>query len=199
MRKKSYTINQSIPPTPHSLWKRLPRGWPQQTDLHLSLSMHSVPALSNSYTLTPLSLTYSFILSSHLPSGLPLLLGPSTILRYTFLTNSSFSILSMWPNHLRVLLFTHSTAPHPTPLPCPLLAHLSYTLSLLTPPHTPSTHSTRSSQVTHLYSTHSRLLHPIPCPVLRPICYVMLPQRANPQHSYLSSLPLLFLLPFPHA
>ncbi len=32
------------------------------------------------------------------------------------------------------------------------------------------THSTCSSQVTHLYGTHSRLLRSIPCPVLRPIC-----------------------------
>ncbi len=34
----------------------------------------------------------------------------------------------------------------------------------------PSTHSTRSSQVTHLYSTHPQLLRPIPCPILRPMC-----------------------------
>ncbi len=66
-----------------------------------------------------------------------------------------------------VLLFTHSTTPHPTPLPRPLMPHLSYTLIIQT---IPSTHSTRSSQVTHLNSTHSRLLRSIPCPVLRPIC-----------------------------
>ncbi len=39
---------------------------------------------------------------------------PSPLLKYTLLTNSSFPILSIWPNHLKVLLFTHSTTPHHT-------------------------------------------------------------------------------------
>ncbi len=118
-----------------------PRGWPQQMDLHLSLSIHSVLAHSNPFPLAPLSLTYSFTLSSHLPSGLPLLEGPSTLLRYTILTNYSFSILSIWPNHLRVFLVTHSTTPHPTPLPRPLMPHLSYTLSWLRPSHLLTPHA----------------------------------------------------------
>ncbi len=64
----------------------------------------------------------------------------STLLKYTLLTNSSFHVLSLWPNHLRVLLFTHSTTPHPTPLPRPLMPHLSYTLlnpSHILTPHAP--------------------------------------------------------------
>lgn len=36
-------------------------------------------------------------------------------------------------NHLRVFFFTHSTTPHPTPLPRLLMPHLSYTLLLLSP------------------------------------------------------------------
>ncbi len=39
--------------------------------------------------LTPLSLTYAFILSFYLPKGVPLIFIPSTLLKYT-LTNSSF-------------------------------------------------------------------------------------------------------------
>ncbi len=83
------SINQSIAPTPRSLRKRPPRGWPRQMDLHLSLSIHSILAHSNPFPLAPLSLTYSFTLSSHLPSGLPLLLGPSTPLQYPFLTTTT--------------------------------------------------------------------------------------------------------------
>ncbi len=148
---------------PRSLWKHPQGGWPRQTDLNLSLSIHSLLAHSNPFPLAPLSLTYSFTSSFHLPSGLPLLLEPSTLLRYTFLTNSSFSILSIRPDHLRVLLFTHSTTLQPTLLPRRLMPHLSHTL--VAQP-IPSTHSARSSQITHLYSMHSRLLRPIPCPIL---------------------------------
>ncbi len=92
-------------------------------DLHLSLSMHSLLGHSNALPITPLSLIYSHTLSSHLPRGSPLLFVPTTLLKYTFLTNSSFPILSIWPNHLRVLLFTHSTPPHFHTLSC----HISHT------------------------------------------------------------------------
>ena len=87
-------------------------GWPRQKSLQLSLPKHSL--LANSI-LPPLSATfsymYSFILSFHLTTGLSLILGPSILLPYTFFINSSF-FLSIWPNHLNVFLFTHSTTPH---------------------------------------------------------------------------------------
>ncbi len=53
------SINQSIALTPRSLRKR-PRGGggARQTDLHLSLSMHSFLAHSNPFPLTPLALTH---------------------------------------------------------------------------------------------------------------------------------------------
>ena len=49
---------------------------------------------------------YSFTLSLHLPGGLPLLLGPSLSLIYTFFTNFSFPSLLICPNHLNAFLFT---------------------------------------------------------------------------------------------
>ncbi len=62
------SINQLINSSDaRSLRKRPPREWPWQTDLHLSLSIHSLFAHSNPFPLTPLSLIYSFTLSSHLP------------------------------------------------------------------------------------------------------------------------------------
>ncbi len=106
------------------------------------LPIHTLPACPFQ-PISPhsLSLTYSFTLSSHLPSGLPHLFVPSTLLKYTLLTNSSFPILSIWPNLLRVHLFTHSTTPHPTPCPRPLMPHFSDTLSLLRPSHLLTPHA----------------------------------------------------------
>merc|ERR1712035_170343 len=68
--------------------------------LHLSLAKHSLLASSTPLIPhSPHSLMYSFTLSLHLKGGLPLLLGPSTSLMYTFFTNSPLFILSTCPNH----------------------------------------------------------------------------------------------------
>ncbi len=152
MRVAFTYINQSIALTPRSLRKRPTRGWPRQTDLHLSLSIHSLLAHSNPFPLTPLSFTYSFTLSSHLPSGLPLLFLPSPLLKYTLLTNSSFPILSIAePSQSAPFYPFNHTTPHPisTPTHATPLIHTLITQTI------PSTHSTRSSQITHLNSTHS--------------------------------------------
>ncbi len=54
------SINQSIALTPRSLRERPSRGWPRQTDLHLSLSMHSLLAHSNPFPLLLLLLFFLF-------------------------------------------------------------------------------------------------------------------------------------------
>ena len=95
-----------------------PRGWPRQKSRHFSLFLHSSLAFSNPLILpSPLSFTYSITLSSHFTGGLPLTPTASTSLLYTLLVISFSFILSMWPNHLRVLRLTHSTAPHFIPSP----------------------------------------------------------------------------------
>jgi len=45
----------------------------------------------------------------HLTCGFPTILGPSISLSYTFLVNSPSCIVYMFPNHLNVVHFTHST------------------------------------------------------------------------------------------
>ncbi len=100
------SINQSsIAPTPRSLRKRPPRGWPRQADLHLSLSMHSLLAHFKPFPLTPFSLTFSFALSSHLPRGLPLLVVPLALLKYTFPNPSSIHPFLLCLSVLLLLFF----------------------------------------------------------------------------------------------
>ncbi len=60
------SISQSIALMPCCLRERPPRGWPRQTDLHLSLSMHSLLAHSKPFPLTPLS--FLFFLPTVTPS-----------------------------------------------------------------------------------------------------------------------------------
>lgn len=105
---KGYSVDQSINSSDTCSLQK-------QMDLHLPLSMHTLLTNSNSFTLT-----YAFTLSFHLQSSLLLLFVPSILLRYTFFTNSSFLILSIWPPHLRVLLVLSST-PQPIPLPQSLI------------------------------------------------------------------------------
>lgn len=78
----------------------------------------------------PLSLlfTYSFTLSFHLLGGLPLLFRTLKITQIDFFTNSFLSIPSVWPNHMRLFLFTHSATPHFT-----LLVHVPMTDLLCMP------------------------------------------------------------------
>ncbi len=144
---------------PCSLWERPPRRWPQQKSLHLSLSKHSLLAFSSPHPLVaPLSLMYSLTLSFHLPSGLPLLPGPSISLTYTFFTHSSLFILSIWPNHLDVFPFYpfHHSTVHFTSSHTASFIHTFIALAFL------SCHSTCPSQIAHFHTTHSWLLCPIP-------------------------------------
>ena len=68
--------------------------------LHLSLSTHSLLAYASPPSLSAsLSCMYSFTLSFHLTTGLPLLLGSSISL--TISLQTSLFYLSMCPNHLK--------------------------------------------------------------------------------------------------
>ena len=133
----------------HSLRKRSPRRWSWKKSLHLSLSISSFFASS-------IRLPYSFTLFFHLKTGLPLLLGPSVSLTYTFFTNSSLFFLFTLPKHLKLFLSTHSTL-HSI---CTSFIHTSIALTL------PSYHAICSSQITYFHTTHSWLVCPIPCPNL---------------------------------
>ena len=124
--------------------------------LHLSLFMHSLLASSIPPSLLTFTWMYSFTLSFQLTTGLPVYLGPSVSLTYTFLTNSSLFFLSIWPNHFNLFLFTHSTTSHHYICTG---SHITSFIALTFP----SCHAVCSSEITHFHSTHSWLLYPIPC------------------------------------
>ena len=70
------------------------KRWSQQKSLHLSLFTISIP----SPLLATLSCMYSFNQSSHLNTGLPLLLlGLTVSLTHTFFTNGSTTTSMSWP------------------------------------------------------------------------------------------------------
>ena len=68
-----------------------------------------------------LSCMHSFTLSFHLTTDLPLLLGPSLSLTYTFFTNFSYFFLSIWQNHLTLYNnYNHNLHVLPSPFNDPL-------------------------------------------------------------------------------
>lgn len=110
----------------------------RQKSLHLFPCRHSIFCIfkPTSSLKVLLLLMCPFTLSFHLPSGLPLRNIRTHSLSYTlFYTISSFFILSVWPNHLRVFFFTHSTTPYFTPFAHVLMQHLSHMPSLLSTSH----------------------------------------------------------------
>ena len=86
---------------PRSLQKRHPRGWPQQKSFHLSLYKH--------YLITIVQALSIYHLLFHLTTGLPLPVGPSISLTYTFFISYSLFFLSIRPNHLKGFMSIHST------------------------------------------------------------------------------------------
>ena len=77
------------------------------------------PSISNSFMHV---LLHPILPSYNWPSSSPRIHNLTHIhFLYFFFTNSSLFFLSIYPNHLNVLLFTHSTTPHFTPfaqVPC---------------------------------------------------------------------------------
>lgn len=133
--------------------------------LHLSLSRHFFFACSSpplylclfdSSTPLPYFSTYQVACLSYLKT---------VSLNFTFFIDSSFLILSMWPNHHEVFLFTNSTNPYITPYACvptKSLKYLDYSqcpiLTLSMPPLGSSfLHHTLLTDVP--YSTFLSLIH----------------------------------------
>ena len=124
------------------------KGMATAEDFHLDLSKHSLLVYSSPHPLSaPLQCIYSFTLSFHLTTSLPLLLVPSISLTYPFSTNSKLFFPSIRPNHLKVS-FSLIPLPH-------TLLHLHHATSIIRafPALTsPSCHATWPSQIIHFCS-----------------------------------------------
>lgn len=66
-------------------------------------------------SLLPLSFQYSTTLLIHSSNGLPLTPSPSILPSYIYVTQSSWLIFIIFPDHLRGPHFTHSSLPQSTP------------------------------------------------------------------------------------
>ncbi len=123
---------------------------PQQNSLHLSLPRYSFFACSSSPPLpVPLSLMYSFTLSVHLPSGLPLLFRPSGLNHIHFFPQTLHPLsLGKACQHIpfhsdHSILHSICTSFHVVSL-----IHVFIALTV------PFCHSTCPSQITHFCSMH---------------------------------------------
>ncbi len=158
------SINQSINSSDASLPPEAsPRGV-ATADGPPPLPIHTLPPCS----LQPISphspltqvLLHPTFPSSKWPSPPPRTLNITQIHLNKFLIFHPLSMAKL--SHDAPFHSFHHTTPQPTSTP----SHATSLVHTLVTQPIPSTHSTRSSQITHFYSTHSRLLCPTPCPIL---------------------------------
>lgn len=124
-------------------WIPPSRGWPWQKST-ISLSRHCCSSPLSS--LVPLSLMSSFTLSLHLHVAYLPYSSPQSH-SYTLFSQPLHSSSCVWPNHLRVLFFTHSF--HHSRLTPFAHVRTCYHCS-----HQPTCHSTCLPQITLFYSTY---------------------------------------------